>query len=166
MQPVEWILLTNVPVNSLADACERISWYECRWVIEEYHKALKTGCGIETLQFTTEEALKPAIALLSVTALFLLKLRNASRRADAHECPAVELLPLVAIVVLSLWRYKQRRDDLTVHEFFYALARLGGHQNRKNDHRPGWLVLWRGWTKLQSMIEATESLDWERYGKT
>jgi len=40
---------------------------------------------------------------------------------------------------------------LTVHEFFLALARLGGHQNRKSDHRPGWLVLWRGWTKLNAM---------------
>ena len=73
VQPLEWILLTNVPVECLEDACERIGWYECRWIIEEYHKALKTGCGVETLQFTTEDRLKPAIALLSVIALFLLK---------------------------------------------------------------------------------------------
>lgn len=166
VQPVEWILLTNVTVNCLKDASERISWYECRWVIEEYHKALKTGSGIETLQFTTEQALKPAIALLSVTAIFLLTLRNASRRDDAHQRLAAESLPLVCVVVLSMWRYHQRRDDLTLHEFFYALARLGGHQNRKSDHRPGWLVLWRGWTKLQSMTQGVDAMGWEKCGQT
>jgi hypothetical protein len=164
VQPVEWILLTNVPVECLEDALERIGWYECRWIIEEYHKALKTGCGVETLQFTTEERLKPAIALISVVALFLLNLRNASRRADAHERLATELMPELYVVLLSLWRYKQPRKDLTVHEFYYALARLGGHQNRKHDHPPGWLVLWRGWTKLQPMIEAATILGHQRCG--
>jgi hypothetical protein len=163
-QAVEWILLTNVPVNNLDDAQERIAWYECRWMIEEYHKALKTGCGIETLQFTTEQRLKPAIAFVSVVALFLLNLRNASRRPDAHERPATQIVPVAYVVALSIWRYKQPREDLTVHEFYYALARMGGHQNRKQDHPPGWLVLWRGWTKLQPMIEATLALGWKRCG--
>jgi len=164
VQPLEWILLTNVPVGSLEDAHERIGWYECRWIIEEYHKALKTGCGVETLQFTTEERLKPAIALLSVVALFLLNLRNASRRADARERLATEVMSELYVVLLSLWRYKQPRSDLTVHEFYYALARLGGHQNRKHDHPPGWLVLWRGWTKLQAMIEAATILGHQKCG--
>ena len=164
VQPLEWILLTNVAVERLGDACQRIEWYECRWIIEEYHKALKTGCSVERLQFTTEERLKPAIGFLSVIALFLLNLRNASRRADAQQRLATELLPELSVVMLSLWRYKQPRPDLTVHEFYYALARLGGHQNRKHDHRPGWLVLWRGWTKLQPMIEAATILGYIKCG--
>lgn len=164
VEPLEWILLTNVPVERWEDACERIAWYECRWIIEEYHKALKTGCGVETLQFTTEERLKPAIALISVVGLFLLNLRNASRRADARERPATEVMPELYVVMLSLWRYKQPRKDLTVHDFYYALARLGGHQNRKHDHPPGWLVLWRGWTKLQPMIEAATILGHQKCG--
>ena len=57
------------------------------------------------------------------------------------------------IEVLSTWRYGKTRNDLTIHDFFFALARLGGHQNRKHDHRPGWLVLWRGWMKLQYMLD-------------
>jgi hypothetical protein len=162
--PLEWILLTNIPVNTDADACMRVGWYECRWIIEEYHKAQKTGCGIETLQFTTEGALQPAIALLSITALTLLQLRDASRRPDAERRPASELVPVLCVVALSLWRYKQPRKDLSVHEFFTALARLGGHQNRKHDHRPGWIVLWRGWTKLQCMTEALASIGYEKCG--
>src|SRR5262249_5695611 len=44
---LEWILLTNVPVACLADAAERVCWYEQRPIVEEYHKGMKTGCRIE-----------------------------------------------------------------------------------------------------------------------
>ena len=164
VEPLEWILLTNVPVNDLADANERIDWYRCRWIVEEYHKALKTGCQIEDMQFTREDRLQPAIALISVVAVSLLQLRDASRRPDAETRLATALFPVLLVMVLSLWRYGKQRTDLTVHDFCYALARLGGHQNRKGDHRPGWLVLWRGWTKLQAMAEHASALAEERCG--
>jgi hypothetical protein len=156
--PMEWILVTNLKVGSVEDAWERVSWYECRWVIEEYHKAQKTGCAIEDLQFTTSQALQPMIALLSVVAVKLLNLREASRRPDAHERRATDLVDAQYVAVLSAWRYKKVRKDLSVHDFFFALARLGGHQNRKHDHRPGWLVLWRGWMALQHMVDGAEAL--------
>ena len=159
VEPLEWILLTNVPVETLADALARVGWYEARWVVEEFHKAQKTGCGVEDLQFTAEERLQPAIALLSVVATHLLALRDASRRADAATRPAAELFPVSWLRILSLWRWREVRPAMTVHEFFFALARLGGHQNRKGDHPPGWLVLWRGWTKLQAMTEAASLLE-------
>jgi hypothetical protein len=157
--PLEWVLLTNVAVNTMAAAWERMGWYKGRWVIEEYHKAQKTGCGIEKLQFTTEAALQPMIALLSVVAVTLLNLRRASRDEDAKTRPANEIVHQDYVAVLSAWRYKKEvRLEMSVHDFFYALARLGGHQNRKSDHRPGWLVLWRGWMKLQSMVDGAEAI--------
>ena len=57
------------------------------------------------------------------------------------------------VAVLTAWRYGEMRVDISVHDFYYALARLGGHQNRTHDKRPGWLVLWRGWEKLQAMLD-------------
>ena len=66
---VEWILLSNVPTAGLAAAERLVSWYERRWIIEELHQAMKTGCGVETMQFTTAAAMQPAIAVLSVTAV-------------------------------------------------------------------------------------------------
>ena len=154
---LEWFLLTNEPVESFEDACRVVSWYECRWIIEEYHKAMKTGCGIENPQFTTEARLQPAIALISVVALTLLSLRDASRRPDAKRRLATDLFSIDYVEVLSLWRYKQVKRDWTIHDFFFALARLGGHQNRKSDKEPGWLVLWRGWTKLQLMLDGARA---------
>jgi hypothetical protein len=158
VKPLEWVLLTDRPVATLEDAWERVNWYECRWVIEEYHKAQKTGCAIEDMQFTTAAALEPMIALLSVVAVTLLNLREASRRPDAQQRPATDLVDERYVAVLSAWRYKKIRRDLSIHDFFYALARLGGHQNRKRDHRPGWLVLWRGWMALQHMLDGAEAL--------
>jgi hypothetical protein len=160
-KPLEWILLTNEPIDTIAAAERVIAWYQARWVIEEFHKAMKTGCGIEQLQFTAEERLQPAIALLSVVALTLLNLRAAARAPHATTRAASEIVSRDYVKLLSLWRYKEVRD-LTIHEFFYALARLGGHQNRKNDKPPGWLILWRGWTSLQTMLAGAEAIRHKR----
>jgi hypothetical protein len=163
-QVVEWILLTNRPVGNRGDAAERIGWYECRWIIEEYHKALKTGCGVQRLQFTSEARLQPAIALLSVVAVSLLQLRDIGRRPEAQTRPATDFFSPIAVLVLSLWRDKKPPAAMTLIDFYYALARLGGHQNRKHDHAPGWIVLWRGWIQLQPMIETAERLEQFRSG--
>jgi Transposase DNA-binding len=152
-EPLEWILLTNVAVSDYETACERVDWYCARWTIEEFHKAIKTGCNIEDLGFHKEERLQPVIALLSVVGVFLLQLRDLSRRPEAQKQPATEVVPLIWVEVLSQWRHKEVHRDWTVHDFFYALARLGGHQNRKHDGMPGWITIWRGWTKLQPRIE-------------
>ena len=78
-EPLEWILLTNVPVECEADAQQRIAWYEQRPIIEEYHKGKKTGCRIESMQFDALDRLEPAIAVLSVVTTTLLQLRDAAR---------------------------------------------------------------------------------------
>jgi len=128
------------------------------------HEAV--GSRIEDMQFTTIARLEPAIALLSVVAVTLLNLRDASRRPDTKTRRATTLLAADYVRVLSHWRYRKTRTDLTVHEFFLALARLGGHQNRKSDHQPGWLVLWRGWTKLQALLDGYDVAKQIKYGKT
>ena len=163
---IDWTLLTNEPMRTFEDAWRVSGWYERRWIVEEYHKAKKTGCQIEDMQFTTTDRLEPAIALLSVVAVTLLNLRDASRRSDAKTRRATAVLAKDYIEVLSHWRYRKVRDDLTIHDFFYALARLGGHQNRKSDHQPGWLVLWRGWTKLQAMLDGYDAATEIKCGKT
>lgn len=163
-KPVEWLLLTNEPVKTFADAWRVTSWYECRWIVEEYHKGQKTGVAIEELQFTRVERLQPAIALLSAVALTLLDLRDASRRDDAQTRPATTVVSPDYVAVLTAWRYGEVRMKISVHDFYYALARLGGHQNRAGDKRPGWLVLWRGWTKLQSMLDGYLAAQRKRCG--
>ena len=154
----EWFLVTNQPVLSFEDAYRVVGWYECRWIIEEYHKGLKTGCKIESPQFTAEERLKPAIALLSIVTLTLLAMRDASRRSDARTRKATEIISEDYVAVLSAWRHGKIKEDWSIHDFFYALPRLGGHQNRKNDHPPGWQTIWRGWNDLQAMLCGVDTM--------
>ncbi len=151
-EPLEWILLTNCPVLSLEDAFERINWYELRWIIEEYHKGMKTGCGIQTLQFASIAPLEPAIALLSAVATTLLRLRDAARAPDADQRPATDVVDGVYVDALAACYPGRLKGKVTVLKFYMHVARLGGHQNRKCDGFPGWLTLWRGWTKLESVV--------------
>ena len=153
---LEWFLVCLDPVTNAAEAWEKSDWYACRWIEEEYHKAKKTGCHIEDLQFRTEAALQPMIALLSVTAMLLLNLRQAARQPDAQERKASEVVEPIYEEVLRGWRHKKPHAELRVYEFYMAVARLGGHMNRKADGFPGWLTLWRGWQKLESMVAGVE----------
>jgi hypothetical protein len=155
---LEWFLLTNEPVTTFEDAYRVVGWYECRWIIEEYHKGMKTGCRIESPQFTSEEALQPATALISIVTLTLLSMRDASRRPDAKQRKATEIISEDYVAVLSAWRHGVVKLDWSIHDFYYALARLGGHQNRKNDHPPGWQVLWEGWAELQAMLTGYDAM--------
>jgi hypothetical protein len=162
--PLEWFLLTNVPTSDRQQAWERVDWYERRPMVEEYHKALKTGCGVELVQFTTRKALEVTLAMLSVVAVQLLRLRDLSRRPEAELTLASQVIDKQYVEVLCLWRYRGAQADLTVKEFLYALARLGGHLGRKHDHLPGWLVLWRGWTELQRLVEGARLVRLKRSG--
>jgi len=67
-EPVEWLLLTTVPVNSLVDAVERVQWYAKRWGIEVFHRILKSGCLIEDRQLATADRLEACLAIDAVVA--------------------------------------------------------------------------------------------------
>ena len=101
---------------------------------------------------------QPAIALLSIVTLTLLAMRDASRRSDAKTRKATEIISEDYVAVLSAWRHGKIKQDWSIHDFFYALARLGGHQNRKNDHPPGWLTIWRGWNDIQAMLCGVDTM--------
>ena len=152
-EPLEWILLTTVPVGCAADAQERIAWYEQRPIIEEYHKGQKTGCRIESMQFDTVDRLEPAIAVVSVVTTTLLQLRDAARAPDADRRPATDVIGADYVEVLSTHYGKRMGPRPTIRQFYLHVARLGGHQNRKCDGFPGWITLWRGWERLQAMLD-------------
>jgi hypothetical protein len=152
-EPLEWILLTNVSVSACADALVRIDWYERRPIVEEFHKGMKTGCGIEEMQFEKIHRLEPAIAVISAVATTLLRLRDAARAPDADQRPATDVVDNEYVDVLASHYGKRVGPRPTIKVFYMHVARLGGHQNRKRDGFPGWITLWRGWMKLQSMVD-------------
>lgn len=157
-KPLEWILLSNVAVEAEAAAQERVTWYEQRPIIEEYHKGMKTGCSVESMQFDSVARLKPAIAVLSVVTTTLLQLRDAARAPDADKRLATEVIGAEYVEVLANHYGNRVGPTPTILTFYLHVARLGGHQNRKCDGLPGWLTLWRGWARLQAMVDGYHGL--------
>ena len=151
-EPLEWILLTDEPIEDAGQARERVGCYEKRPKVEEFHKAQKTGLSIEQLQLQSQAGMQPLIALLSVLAIPLVNARQAARVPEKAEKPATDYYDPLWVMVLSLWRYREERP-LTVREYILALGRLGGHLNRKCDGMPGWITLWRGTMRLHAMVE-------------
>lgn len=150
VQPLRWVLLTSLPVTSFNRAWTVIEYYEKRPIVEEFHKALKTGCRVEERQYETSERLETITALLSVTAIRLLQLRSAAQ--ETPDQPAVEVVPNHWVTVLRRMRGGRRVE--TVRDFYRELAGLGGHLLRKSDGEPGWITLWRGFEKLHLAIRA------------
>ncbi|MBY0316340.1 MAG: transposase, partial [Bdellovibrionales bacterium] len=150
---LEWILISTLPVLDIQSAVEKAQWYSYRWIIEEYHKCLKTGCSIEKRYLQSAEGLMALVGILGIIAIKLLELRSISREAD--EMQAGEVIPEIFIRVLT--RKLCLKDNLiTIKGFWKHVARLGGFRGRKSDGDPGWQTLWGGWLRLLDMTWAVE----------
>jgi hypothetical protein len=130
--------------------------YEKRPIIEEFHKALKTGCRLEDRQYRTAKRLEAVTAMFSVLAVRLLQLRSAAR-TDPNR-PAEEVVPKRWVEMLRAVQTGRHCAIHTVYEFYRALARLGGFLARKCDGEPGWITLWQGLEKLILLLRGAEAL--------
>ncbi|MCA1606536.1 MAG: IS4 family transposase [Acidobacteria bacterium] len=149
VEPVEWILLTDVSAGGFERVLECVLQYATRWIIEEYHKALKTGMGAERLQLEHINRLYAAIAIKSVVALRLIDMKE---RVRVYEACAAEESGLTE-VELDVLRETTDKPLQTVRDVALQIGRLGGHMNRKADGMPGWITLWRGMEKLRLLVE-------------
>jgi hypothetical protein len=152
---LHWVLYTSHPVTSLEEAQVVIAYYKKRWLIEEFHKALKTGCSLEARQYQTRDRLEALTGMQSVVAVRLLQLKSVARTEP--ERPAEDVVPAKWIKILSIRRSKAaHRSKWTVREFYRQLAGLGGFLGRKCDGEPGWITIWRGFDKLAQAMRYEE----------
>jgi hypothetical protein len=158
-EPIEWLLLTNLPVNNLEDAVEKVGWYRQRWKIERFHYVLKVGCKIEELQLQTSERLVNAIALYSIIAWRLLWMTYQSRETPDAPCSIIlEKNEWQILTCIANKTSAPPKKVPTIREAVRSLAKLGGFIGRKGDGEPGAKVLWRGYQKLNEFIMFTESM--------
>jgi hypothetical protein len=155
VKPIDWVLYTSLPVESFEQAMVVVSYYEKRWLIEEYFKALKSGCRVTERQLKTKGRLEALVGLLSVVAVRLLQLKAHARTETDR--PAVEVVPPRYVNLLKLARGLSPATALSAGRFYRELAVLGGFLGRKHDGDPGWITIWRGWEKLQLMMRGVEA---------
>jgi len=147
--PLEWVLMTTVPVENLDDAIERIEWYKLRWTIEDYHQCVKTGCAIEGRDLGSEDRVERLLGFVGPIAARLLQLRDRARATP--DAPATVVASETEVRVVA-HETGQRAEAMTVRAFYRGVARLGGFRGRKGDGEPGWRTLWRGWKELQGIM--------------
>lgn len=149
-EPLEWVLLTSVPTHSSAQAWLRVAWYRARWIVEDFHHGLKTGCRIEQRQIQTYEGLRILLGMLSPEAVRLVQLRTVARQAP--EQPAQQVLAADLVQVVAHLAHIPSAQ-LTTQQCWSTIARQGGYLGRKGDGPPGWKTLWLGWFYVQTLLE-------------
>lgn len=150
-EPLDWILVTTLAVDTMDEILEVVRIYKLRWRIEEYHLILKSGCGAEKLQFETAERLMKMISILAAIAMRLLALTYQARVAPDQPCTVVltedEWRALVTCIQGRPPPPNARPP--TLKQAVLWIGKLGGHVGRKSDGMPGVRVMWRGWQDLQ-----------------
>jgi hypothetical protein len=146
VEPLEWILLSSLPVTRTEELGRHRDWYACRPLIEEFHQVEKSGCGEEGLRFRTAEALLPMLGVLAIVAVRVLQLRWWGRAGAGAPAASASTAEERQALKSMGQRIKTARDLVR------AVATLGGFLGREGDGEPGWQTLWRGYRRLQDIV--------------
>jgi hypothetical protein len=149
VEPIEWLIITTEPIDTEQQLLRVVDIYRCRWVIEEFFKALKTGCLYEERHIEEREALLVALVLFLPVACQLLWLRSRSRAQP--DAPAEGLIDELQLKVVRRFSDFKLPDRPTIRQVVWAIASMGGHL--KNNGDPGWQTLGRGWRRLLELEE-------------
>ncbi|HDV5785656.1 TPA: IS4 family transposase [Legionella pneumophila] len=149
---IVWKLLTDLPINSMYDAVEKLHWYALRWRIETFHKILKSGCKADSSKLRTAQRITNLIAMfciLSWRIFWMTMINRSSPDASPEMVFTVEEIKLLD----QLIKTKQQEEKAqSLASYLIKTARLGGYLARKSDPPPGFIVIWRGFLKLADIL--------------
>ena len=166
---IDWMLLTNEPISDWESAKRVLSWYERRWVVEEWHKVEKEGCRLEASQLDDVTDIERLAAIVGVISVRMLQLRDLAglggggRSADSSALEDADDPQALRRAVPPIWVLKVAQlgnvpsNDLTPRQFWLTIAKQGGWIGRQRDGRPGWKVIWRGWYDIHMMVQGAEA---------
>jgi hypothetical protein len=155
--PLKWALLTNLHVDSLAGAIDKVRLYSMRWNIELLHKIMKSGFSMEKAQLRDGERLKKYITLKSILSWRIFWMTRYFYEAKDKCCELA--------FSTHEWKILYRKSNPgsaipkkppKIGEAYRWLGKLGGFIGRKGDGDPGFISIWRGWTRFTSLLEDYE----------
>ena len=156
-KPLQWILLTNLTVQTLEEAVEKLDWYLCRWQIEVFFKILKSGCKVEELQLEHVDRIENALAFYQIIAWRVLYLTMLGRECPELSCNLVfEDQEWQAVYIVSK---KEKPPEIppSISVIIRMVASYGGFLNRKGDGFPGPQTIWIGLQRCQDFVLAVEA---------
>ena len=153
---IEWMLLTDLPIEGFIQAQVIIEWYRCRWEIETYFRVMKGSCDIEKNRLLTPTRMQNCIAVYMIISWRLHAMTMLSRREPDRPC--TDALSEREWTVLWVMRKKSAppKTPPTLREAIHMLGGLGGFLGRKGDGEPGVKTIWQGYDKLLHYIEAAD----------
>ena len=151
-KPIDWRLVTNLPVDDLAAAVEKLGWYALRWKAELFHKVMKSSCRAEQARLETAERLAKFLALIAVVSwrIFFVTM-SARAKPDAAPDSVLSCAEIAALDRLDASRARPCRQRRTLAAYLLHIAMLGGYLARNHDPPPGNMVVWRGITRLHDI---------------
>jgi len=158
-EAVEWLLLTSLPIDTLAAVLLVIEYYSCRWVIEIYFRVLKSGCQVEKLQLESEERFKPCLAVYLIVAWRVLFLLMMGRKCPDMPCDAVLSVEEWKAVYTVVTKQSPPRTPPSLGEMVEMIAKLGGYLGRRHDGPPGPKTMWIGVQRMRDFAGA-----WSLFG--
>ncbi len=154
-EPISWMLLTTEIVATNCDALRILCWYTYRWLIEEYHKILKSGCQVESYRLAGN-SMSVLLGFLTEIAADLLRITYLNRTQPDSSAEAI-LTPVQIQVLTALSSPKKTKDKIfTIWCAITEIARLGGYLEHRRKTPIGITVLWRGWLELMSLCQGWE----------
>lgn len=158
-EPVEWLLLTDLPIDSVEDVRRIIEYYCVRWMIEIYFRVLKSGCRVEERLFEYMDRLLTCVALYMIVAWRTLYVCRLGRSCPAISCEAI----FEPAEWKSVWKVVHREDPPAAPPalgvFVRLVAQLGGYVNRKRGDPPGPQTLWIGLQRMHDFATC-----WQLFG--
>ncbi len=154
LEKAHWILLTTLPIETFEEALMVTEFYSMRWKIENYFRILKSGCSVEKCRLSECDRLMKYVALNSVIAWRIFWMTFIGRLNPEGSCE-MALTPKEWKTLVTYFTNKRDSptDPPTIEKAIIWLAKLGGFLARKGDGHPGPTSLWRGWTRLQDMVQ-------------
>jgi hypothetical protein len=153
VKPLEWMLLTTVPVTCIEQATEKLMWYARRWGIEVLHRTLKSGCRIEQRQLGQADRIEACLAIDLVVAWRIYYLNKLGREVPQAPCTVYfEEAEWKALMVFTTDNHVAPARPPTLREAIRRVATLGGFLGRKSDGEPGTQTLWIGLQRLDDIV--------------
>ena len=158
VDPLEWILVTNLAIYNFDEAIEKVRWYCLRWRIEVFHKILKSGLKVEECRLSSGERLIRYLTVMSIIAWRIFFITLISRADPSLSCAVLleEEEWKVLYAKMNKVSPNSNTPPPTMKEAVTWIAKLGGYLARKKDPEPGPIVIWRGWKRLFDLVSGWE----------
>lgn len=154
-----WLLLTSLPIDSVAAVLRVVDYYTARWTVESFFRVFKTGCRVEEIQLETNHRLSNALMFYKIIAWRVMYLTYLGRAVPEMPCDVL----FTAAEWQSIWRITREEPVPSsappLTEFLKLLGQLGGYNSRPSEGPPGPQALWIGIRRMTDF-----ALAWERFG--